>query len=265
MKNSLKISSNFSIPWLGAFIVTCVLLETSVCGSSFERSIEQKNWGDCAYCMRLLTISNLYNILYQHKCFSASTDSHLGAEIETLTLHAKFYGKIAWLLLHNYIKEVVWSQFIYHIQISAILPSNKNIRMKFGRGSCSVNAGESLENLSLSFRRSEALDKEKNAVVFILFLYQPIKVLDRISKKTVICWMIHRGASHMIVQAIAAKLQWFISQELQSSRWVTLGAFGTLPPRNNDLAMYIGFIFKKNSDTLPKTNISSIPLIIFGW
>ena len=183
MKNSLKISSNFSIPWLGAFIVTCVFLETSVCGSSFERSIEQKNWGDCAYCMRLLTISNLYNILYQHKCFSASTDSHLGAEIETLTLHAKFYGKIAWLLLHNYIKEVVWSQFIYHIQISAILPSNKNIRMKFGRGSCSVNAGESLENLSLSFRRSEALDKEKNAVVFILFLYQPIKVLDRISKK----------------------------------------------------------------------------------
>lgn len=109
------------------------------------------------------------------------------------------------------------------------------------------------------------LGQGKKSVVLILFLYQPIKVLDRISKKTVICWMIHRGASHMIVQAIAAKLQWFISQELQSSRWVTLGAFGTLPPRNNDLAMYIGFIFKKNSDTLPKTNISSIPLIIFGW
>jgi len=42
----------------------------------------------------------------------------------------------------------------------------------------------------------------------------------------------------MIVQAMAAKLQWFISQELQSSRWVILGAFGTLPPRNNDLAIY---------------------------
>ena len=31
-----------------------------------------------------------------------------------------------------------------------------------------------------------------------------------------------------------------------------LGAFGTLPPRNNDLAMYIGCIFKKNIDTLLK-------------
>lgn len=29
--------------------------------------------GNCEYCMRLLTISNLYNILYQHQCFWAFT------------------------------------------------------------------------------------------------------------------------------------------------------------------------------------------------
>lgn len=60
--------------------------------------------------MRLLTISNLYNILYQHKCFSASTDSHhLGAEIETL--HDFFFFRLiavdCLVALHNYIREVV--------------------------------------------------------------------------------------------------------------------------------------------------------------
>lgn len=164
MKNSLKISSNFSIPWLGAFIVTCVLLETSVCGSSLKKHRKKAK----------VTVL----IAWDFSPFPIFTTSSISTNASQLwqiriilELKSKpymiffFFRLIAvdcLVALHNYIREVVL-EWIYHIQISAIFRSNKHIRMKFGRVTSSVDAGESL--------RSETWDKKKHAVVFILFLY----------------------------------------------------------------------------------------------
>ena len=193
MKNSLKISSNFSIPWLGAFIVTCVLLKNFRLWIFIWKKHQPKKaevtvliaWDFSPF--PIFTTSSISTNASQ-----LGQIRHLGAEIWNLAWNIMKF--IAWWNLHKYGKgSCFWSQSI----TSKFQPYSQatNIsRMKFGRVTSSVNAGESLENLSSSFRRSEALDKEKKSVVFILFLYQPIKVLDRISKKTVICWMIHRGA-----------------------------------------------------------------------
>lgn len=84
----------------------------------------------------------------------------------------------------------------------------------------------SLWNIFLRvFRRSETWDKKKNQ----WFLYQPIEVLDRISKKLrSVGWFTgvlkhHDCASNGCKVAVVH---------------ITAMAFGTLPPRNNDLAIY---------------------------
>ena len=212
MKNSLKISSNFSIPWLGAFIVTCVLLKNFRLWIFIWKKHQPKKaevtvliaWDFSPF--PIFTTSSISTNGSQ-----LGQIRHLGAEIWNLAWNIMKF--IAWWNLHKYGKgSCFWSQSI----TSKFQPYSQatNIsRMKFGRVTSSVNAGESLENLSSSFRRSEALDKEKNQWFLYCFYISQLRCLTESAKKLwSVGWFTGVLKHHMIVQAMAAKLQWFISQ-----------------------------------------------------
>ena len=202
MKNSLKISSNFSIPWLGAF-------HSHLCPFGIFRrwifiwkSIEQKKlrW----LCLLHETSHHFQSL--QHPlsaqmllCF----DRFDILELKLETLHEILRS---WSLgcLHNDVSEVLWSQYLRHPKIQPYSEATNILEWSL-EGLPAQSMLVSLWDLKLGTR--------KNQWFLYCFYISQLRCLTESAKKLwSVGWFTGVLKHHMIVQAMPAKLQWFISQ-----------------------------------------------------
>lgn len=180
MKNSLKISSNFSIPWLGAFIVTCVLLETSVCGSSLKKHRKKAK----------VTVLIAWDFS-PFPIFTTSSISTNASQLWQIRIILELKSK-PYMIFFFFPVDCGWllgcPTQLYKGSCFGVNLSHPNFSHipKQQTYSNEVWKGYQLSRCWWVFEIWN-LGQEKTCsgfyIVFILFLYQPINVLDRISKK----------------------------------------------------------------------------------